>query len=462
MTNEEMVAKLNQAIALETEVRDALAGPSPEPPSDIIDVFAGQDLRQVLNDAPAGATLRLTDGTYDSGDVLQISKSVHFITQNTPPEHASPYASVFLTGRGEQTVFITDEASDVSFLGIGFKQQNPDYELALIRGANVLFDRCYGVGDAMNGLRRGWRTEGFKTKFVNCYADNIFRPGRDTCVIGAWQDTNGLEVDRCYLRGGAETIMFGGADSPSSDRVCKNIRITNSTLTKNPDWYAQGAQLKTPLELKSCEHVYVADCVLEYAGVSEGQGAYLLVLTVRNQDGNAPWSRIHDVTIERCHFSKGGGGINFLGHDDMYPSEDLDGVTIKNCAFVEMNPSGLWSQGGYYGSGRCTMFNRAPKNITLDAITMDGVDMAALGYFANTPDQPVGLVMQNWKYCKTEYGWKIDSGGMDVPPASTNILVLMPDLTYNITANDAGAAGYPNAPSVTATQYRSTQSKKKK
>jgi len=59
------------------------------------------------------------------------------------------------------------------------------------------------------------------------------------------------------------------------------------------------------------------------------------------------------------------------------------------------------------------------------------------------PKQPVGLTLRNWRYCPTEYGWKIDDGGMDIPPAHANISALMPDLAYEITATDAGAVGYP-------------------
>lgn len=439
MTNDEMIAKLDESIRLTSEVRAELAN-TPTPPQDVIDVTPGQDLRQVLESAPAGATLRLADGTYDSGDVLRVSKSVHFTSQNSVVD-GEPL-TVWLTGRGEQTVFVADEATNVSFVGIGFWQQNPDYELVLIRGANVLFDHCVGEGNPQNGLRRGWRVEGRQMKFKDCFADNIFRPGRDTCVIGAWQDCDGLEVDNCYFCGGAETIMFGGADSPSEARICKNIKITNTTLTKNPNWYAMGAQLKTPFELKSAINVTMQDCILEYGGISEGQGAYLLVLTVRNQDGGAPWSCVKNVLIERCKFSKGGGGINFLGHDDTYESGVMDGVVIRNCSFTEMCYDGPWADhaNGWYGSGRGVMFNRAPKNVTLEAITMEGAYMNSLGTFANAPNQPVGLVMKNWKYFQSDYGWKIDDGGMDAPPAHANISVLMPDMIYEITDHDSGAS----------------------
>jgi len=148
----------------------------------------------------------------------------------------------------------------------------------------------------------------------------------------------------------------------------------------------------------------------------------------------------------RCNFRRGGGGINILGHDDQYPSEGLQNVVVRNCCFTEMNPVGIWVIGDWYGSGRGVMFNNKPSSVVLEAITMEGQGMGALGYFANEPQQPVGLTLRNWKYFHSEYGWKIDSGGGDVPPASANIKALMPDLVYEITDHDPGAQGYPSVP----------------
>jgi hypothetical protein len=437
MTTEEMVARLSASIALTTSVRDALVAPAP--PADVIDVTPGANLQAAIDAADAGSTIRLAPGTYEGA--IQIRKSIHMIPLNPPANGpATADASAWLTSAASATVVITPEAADVSFLGIGCRNSNAQSEWYTVQGSRVLFDRCTGLGDPAHGQHRGWRVEGKTIRLVHCYADDVFLPGRDSSVVGGWQDCDGVEIDKCYLRGGAETIMFGGADAPSAERMPKNIRITASTLTKNPDWYAMGAQLKTPFELKCAIGVYMADCLLEYAGVAEGQSAYLVVLKCTNQNGNAPWTVVRDVVIERCLCRYGGGGVMFLGKDYNYGSEIMTNVTIRDCRFTAMNPEGVWSQGGYKGSGRCTNFDHAPHGVTLDAITMEGTNMSALGYFANTPKQPTALTLRNWKYGATKYGWKIDAGGGDVPPAATNLQALMPDMVYEITANDPGAA----------------------
>jgi hypothetical protein len=436
MTSDTMIRQLTTAIALTTQVRDALAAP---PPSVVIDVGPGESVQAALDAAASGSTIRLAPATYEGA--LRIDKSVHLIPLNPPPNGpATADASVWLTSNAEQTVWITPNAADVSLLGIGARNSNPQYEWYHVQGSRVAFDRCVGLGDPVNGQHRGWRMEGHTIAMVHCYADDVGLHGRDSSVIGTWQDLDGLDVDKCYFRGGAETFMAGGADAPSADRMPRNVSITASTLTKNPASYAAGWQLKTPFELKCIKGLYMADCLLEYAGVAEGQAAYLMVLTVRNQDGGAPLSTIEDVTIERCLCRHGGGGVNVLGRDNMHPSGTMRNVTIRDCKFTGLNPSGLWSQGGYYGSGRCVQFDGAPDGVTMDGITMEGTNLNQLGYFLNAPQQPTHLTLRNWKYPTTEYGWYVDNDGMDVPPASTNLRLLMPDLVYEITANDPGAS----------------------
>jgi hypothetical protein len=425
MTTDEMVAKLTESIDLTTAVRDALQVPPPEPPSDVIDVAPGASLQAAI----------------DTADALTISKPLHLVPL-TPPANgqATADASVWLASSATATVTIMPEADTVTFTGIGCRNSNAQGEWFTVQGSRVLFDRCTGLGDPVHGQHRGWRLEGRSIRVVDCYADDVFLVGRDSAVIGGWQDCDGIEIERCYLRGGAETIMFGGADAPSADRMPRNIQITSCTLTHKPEWYAMGAQIKTPFELKCAVGVYMADCLLEYAGVAEGQGAYLMVLKCTNQNGKAPWTVVKDVVIERCLCRYGGAGVMLLGRDYTYGSEIMDNVTIRDCKFTGMNPEGYWSQGGYKGAGRCTNFDKAPNQVTFDAITMEGTNMSALGYFTNVPNQPTALTLRNWKYPPTKYGWKIDAGGGDVPPACTNLKALMPDLVYEITANDPGAS----------------------
>jgi hypothetical protein len=99
-------------------------------------------------------------------------------------------------------------------------------------------------------------------------------------------------------------------------------------LSKNPAWYAQHVQIKNAFELKCAINVKLTNSILEYAGTSAGQGAYLIVLTPRNQDGGAPWSTVQNVLIENCIGRYAGGVAQFLGRDDGNESDVL-GVVIQ-------------------------------------------------------------------------------------------------------------------------------------
>ena len=429
MTNEEMIAALDQAITLTTSVRTALAGAA----RPIIDVTPGQSVQAVLDSAPAGVTLRFAPGVYDGA--LTIGQSVHFIPLNPPADGpATADCPVWFTSSAPETINILPTADSVDFLGIGVKNSNPQYQLVTVRGSHIMFDRCTLLGDPQHGQHRGWQTDGKVMTITQCFADHIWLVGSDSAVIGSWQDCDGLLVDGSYLSGGAETIMFGGADSPSADRMPKNIRIVNNELTKPSGCFALGAQIKNAFEAKCVQNLYLGNNTLRYAGKADGQGAYSIVLTVRNQDGTAPWSTIEHVLIENnvCYWAA--GGVSFLGKDDRNASGQMDDVVVRNCRFTQFD--------GNWGDARAVFFNQGVRNVTLEALTFENcANMSALGYFLNAPNQPTGLVMRNWKYitCPTTYGWMVDGGAAVQPPADTNLAALMPDLVYDITANDPGA-----------------------
>lgn len=439
MTNEDAVtqidaaiAQIDSAVATLTTVRNGLLTPDK-----VVRVTAGSSLQAAIDAAADGSILQLEDGVFAQRQ-LTITKSITLTSTNPPPPtRATAVASVTISGNSDYAVDIS--GTGVKLIGIGLGNVLATGELANITGTDVTFDRVTGLGDPAKGLHRGVRLHGTTIRILKSFFDHIFAFGRDSAVLGGWDGGNDIEIDDCWLCGGAETVMFGGADSASADRIPRNIRITNSTLTKRPEWYAMGVQIKNAFELKSADDVYMADCILEYAGTAEGQGAYPLMFTVRNQSGRAPWSNVTNVLVERCLVRNGGGAANFLGSDSNNPSGQLDNVTLRNIQFENIDPlAGPWK-----GTGKGFLFDRAPKHVTLDGITLKG-SLSSAAYFMNTPKQPVALTMRNMVVPVTKYGWKIDAGGQDTPPASKNIQLLMPDLTYAVTASDTGSVGHPN------------------
>jgi len=441
MTNLEMVQTLDHALADIQAVRAQLASTlPPDPPQPtVIPVPAGSDLTAAVTKAVQGSILLLESGSYPVASLI-LAKSLTIGHKDpVPAGRATSTAPCWVVGNSVDGA-IQVQGTGVHLSGIGIQNLNPNGDLVVIAetAADTTVDQCTGLGDPQKGQRRGIRVHGTRVEITRCYFDHIFAIGRDTCVIGGWNGGSQITIDDCYLCGGAEGIMFGGADSVDDQHIPSHIEILNSTITKRPEWYQMGVQIKNGFELKSARYVHVKNCLIQYAGINEGQPAGVLLFTVRNQSGKAPWSTIEHVVVEDCTCQYGGCGIQFLGRDTNFPSGTLKDVVIRNVRFTDLDPQGITK-----GTGRVFAFDKAPEGVVLEAITVEGKNLTALGYFANSPNQPKGLVLRNIKYVPTKYGWKVDGGGLDVPPASKTIQALMPDLVYEVTGADTGAQGTP-------------------
>lgn len=315
-------------------------------------------------------------------------------------------------------------ANDVQAIAIGVRASDPSMELFLSRGARTTLSRCRFLGDPVNGGLRGINPSGSAMTIVKCYVDDIGLPGRDTQAVCCWDTDGGLLMDDDYFCAAGETVMFGGGDSTSADRMPKNVVISRSTLTKNTLWYAKGWQIKNALEFKCCVNADVHDNVFEYAGVAEGQGAYLIVATVRNQDGGAPWSTIQNITIHHNTGAHASGVCNILGIDDRpgVVSVSMDGFTLSDNSFSEIN----WAN----PIGRIFLVNGAPKNVVLGPLTVDGGNLNDLATFVGIGQPPpTGLVMRGMQLPPSTYGWKVDGGAS----GRQALLDYMPDAQLDAT-----------------------------
>lgn len=326
---------------------------------------------------------------------------------------------------------LTITGNDVTCSGLDVAHTVATTDIVVLAARHLTLDRLRILGDKAAGAKRGIAANGGDMLISNCYIDDIKRVGQDTQAICAWDMLEpGLFITNCYLGGAAQAVMLGGADPPSPDRSPSLVRITRSTLTKPQGWQTDGTQVKCAFEAKNCNDVRILDCDLIGAGISQGQGAYAIVLTPRNQGGKAPFSAITNVRIERCHVQAAGGCVTFLGTDPTAgrPSQFLDGVTITNVVFDDIDPK------IYGGPGRLFTFEDAAHNVTLDGLTVHGTNIAALGYFMKRP--PVLMTLRNLNLPTSRYGWKIDGGGSGIPA----LKAYAPDATIDLSPNDTGAS----------------------
>lgn len=298
---------------------------------------------------------------------------------------------------------LTVTADQVTLTAIAVQNSYHEGDLVVLLGRGVTLDRCRIVGDPGYGGKRGVAANGAQMVIRECYIDDVFLPGIETQGICSWDMGGGLTIENNYICAAGVGILFGGADASSQERMPHDVTIRRNTVTKNKSWYGGANVIKNALEFKACERATVEDNVLEGGGTSQGQGAYVVVCTVRNQDGHATWSAIRDITIANCTGGHASGVISFLGSDDVNPSGKVERVTMRDCAFEDIDP---WNGTG--GAGRLFFFDRAPDHVTLSGITVKGDHLAALGYFSGPP--PTAMVLEKMTLPPSEYGWKIDGG----------------------------------------------------
>lgn len=329
---------------------------------------------------------------------------------------------------------------DIYCLGVEARQTDARGTIMPVRGARLLIDRARILGDPTLGGRRGINYAGESGAILRSYIDDIFTVDSDSQAIYS-QDMGpgGLVIDDCYLGAAGQSIMFGGGDPTSEARIPRGIRITRSTLTKKPAWVeiVSGSfatlnahhryQCKTPFELKNAIDVEMRDCVLEYAGISQGQPSALIVLTPRNQNNTAPYTTVRDVRISNCVGRFAGGGVSMLGDDDQHPSGPLKDVSILNCKFEELNPA-KWG-----GAGRVFFLNRGGVNIHLEAITATGTGIKSIVY-CDERKPPTGLVLRNFKMPTVVYPYKTVLG-----ITLAKLQEYAPDAVLDLKASDVGA-----------------------
>jgi hypothetical protein len=152
--------------------------------------------------------------------------------------------------------------------------------------------------------------------------------------------------------------------------------------------------VKNLVELKNAKHVTFEDNDCSYSWV-QSQTGFLLMLTVRNQDGRAPWATIQDVIFRRNTWRDGTAAISILGRDTIKETREgrdvpvgtvrrsvpMARVTIQGDTFA-LDPV------TYKGSTAVKAIQIAggPIDLTIDGVTVSTASpLAAALYFDTQP-----------------------------------------------------------------------------
>jgi len=231
---------------------------------------------------------------------------------------------------------------------------------------HIIVDRCLIRGDPRKGSRRGVALNGAHAAVIDSYIADIKEVGADSQAIGAWNGPGPFKIANNYLEGAGENVMFGGADPSIPDLVPSDIEVIGNHMFKPLTWrkddpsYAGTAwTVKNVFELKSARRVRVEGNLLEHSWV-QSQIGFAVVLTVRNQDGRAPWSLVEDVTFANNVIRGAASGVNLHGRDTIHPSQPTRRIAIRNNLFVDIGGP-RWG-----GEGRLFQIVDSTSSVVID------------------------------------------------------------------------------------------------
>jgi hypothetical protein len=312
----------------------------------VINVGVNDNLLSLIDSAPVGSVFSIDKNFVFSGDLV-VNKPLTMMS-------ASPIAGrVDKTFLGPTFIGAMDvKAPNVSLINLLLTSHIKEQTI-LSTGDKFLAQSCLVKGST-TGQHRGIRTDSAGIVVSQCYIYNIFET-IDTQAIAGWNGCKNLFVDDCYLEASGENVLFGGADPDNESMIPQDITIKNCDMFKPLAWKTTpGITVKNLFEIKNAKRVKVTNCRMTNSWTS-GQVGYGILVNVRNQDGNAPFSTIQDVVFDGCLVSAVGAGIQILGQDYAHPSGILTNLTFSNNHFEFIN--------GSFGAGRQILISRGGKGL---------------------------------------------------------------------------------------------------
>jgi hypothetical protein len=263
---------------------------------------------------------------------------------------------------------------------------------------DIIVDRCYLHGDPVIGARRGIAMNARSGAVVDSYIADIKKAGEDAQAISGWNGPGPYKIVDDYLEAAGENVMFGGQDPTIKDLVPSDIEVRGNHFAKKLAWKSgepgfQGTnwQVKNIFELKNAQRVLVEGNLFEY-NWAQAQNGYSILFTVRDQDGGAPWSVVQDVTFKDNVVRHVANGINILGQDDDYSSQQAKRILIANNLFEDV--------GGPWGSGILLQMDNGSLDVTFTHNT--ALQTGTLVYGDGKPD--LGFIYTDNIAFQNQYG----------------------------------------------------------
>lgn len=421
------------------------------PSGSTINVPAGGDLQAALNNAQLGDTIVLQAGATYTGPFTLPNKTsgsgwIYVVSSNYsslpgPGQRVSPSDAVnmpeILAPASGSAIVTVPNSNHFRFVGIEFAPVSGAFVYQVIQvgnsdtspatlANNIVFDRCYVTADPVQGGRRGIEMDGAYVAVVDSYITGFQQAGNDSQGLWAYNTTGPLKIVDDYIEAAGENVLFGGADSLSPSLVPSDIDIESNyffkplTLTgSNGTTY----NVKNLLEFKAAQRVLVSGNTFQN-NPAAAQDGFALLITPRNQSGNAPWSTTTDISITGNTFINIGSGFSISGYDSDYPSYPTTNAGVMTArVLVQDNLIGITGLGGaggwaflFTGGGSDYTINHNTIINTASAPTSPASDVA----FAESTPLINNFVFTNNLSTPTRYGFYGNAVGTGTAALNAN------------------------------------------
>jgi len=328
----------------------------------VITVRAGGDLQAAVRSARYGDTIELEAGASFPGPIILPFKgpgtgtNADYITIRTsnpsgisadgtrlnPSMHARAMPKILAPS--EQTAVSTEARSHhYKFVGVEFLPAanarfvynvvdlgSSDYTSLAQFPHHLIFDRCYVHSTGLNRARRGFAVNSAETSILNSHVSGFAGASDETQAIAAWNGPGPFHFVNNYLEGAGEVMLIGGADPSIVNLVPSDVEIRRNYFRK-PKQRSKQATVKGTLELKNARRVNIEGNLIESEILTTA-----IVLTVRNQNGKAPWSTIEDVAVQNNIVRHASSGINILGSDNERHSQEAKRIRVVNNLLLDI------------------------------------------------------------------------------------------------------------------------------
>jgi hypothetical protein len=359
-----------------------------EPSGRVVAVPSGGDLQAALDGARPGDVVTLEPGSVYRGPFTLPKKSGSgWIVVRTGGDAKAPAGTRIDPGQAPQLAQLVAASGSVvktapgahhfrlSGLEIRPTEGTFLYNLVEIGSAetstedlphHVIVERCLLRGDPRKGSRRGVALNGAHAAVIDSHIADIKEAGADSQAIAGWNGPGPFKIANNYLEGAGENVMFGGVDPSIRDLVPSDIEILGNHMAKPLAWKPEeptyaGTRwtVKNLFELKNARRVRVEGNLFEHSWV-QSQIGFAIVLTVRNQDGRAPWSVVEDVTFANNVVRGATSGVNIHGLDNNHPSQPTRRIVIRNNLFIDLGGP-RWG-----GEGRLFQIIHGTSSVVID------------------------------------------------------------------------------------------------